>query len=360
MSKPRLAVVGVGVFGEMHLRAYKQLEREGRAELVAAADLNPDLLRKRRETYGIPQVFGDYREMLEKVRPDGVSVVTPDFLHRAVVIDALRAGAHVLVEKPMDTTVEGCREMAAAARDAGRILMVDFHKRYDPYHRELAAAVAEGKLGRVEYGFAWMEDRIEVPTEWFPSWAPRSSPVWFLGVHMYDLARWVAGAEPLSVFATGQRLKLREKGVDTWDAVQAHFVFENGCGFTVHASWILPAGFEAIVNQGVRLVGTEGVVEIDSQNRGAETCFSEKGMATWNLGFFKEDTDKEGRTRYSGYGIESIQDFSENVRHLLSGGDPKRIQGTYAGPEDGLAVTKMAVGAHLSLERGAVIDLTAL
>jgi len=360
MACPRLAVIGAGIFGEMHLRAFKQLERDGRAELVAVADLNEDLLKERQKAYEIPHVFTDHREMLEKVSPDGVSVVTPDFLHKALAIDALNAGAHVLVEKPMDTTVDGCREMREASEKNQKILMVDFHKRYDPYHRELESLVASGKVGLPEYGYAWMEDRIEVPHEWFPHWAPKSSPAWFLGVHMYDLIRWVVKSNGAKVFATGQRKKLPSLGVDTWDAIEAHIVFENGASFTVQSSWILPKKFEAIVNQGIRIVGAEGIIEVDSQNRGGESCFAGEGMATYNLGFFKEDKDKAGNTLYSGYGIESIQDFALNVEHLLNSGTMADIEGKYAGPDDGLEVTKIAVGVHKSLDEGRIIDLTEL
>lgn len=360
MAVPRLGVIGVGKFGEMHLRSFKQMQREGKAELVAAVDLNEGLLKERQAAYEIPSVYADYRQMLEKESLDGVCVVTPDFLHREVTVNCIKAGAHVLVEKPMDTTVEGCREMLEVARKHERILMVDFHKRYDPYHRELEALVSKGKLGEVEYGYAWMEDRIEVPADWFPNWAPKSSPGWFLGVHMYDLIRWVIKSNGARAFATGQRKKLRSLGVDTWDAIEAHIAFENGASFAVQSSWILPRRFEAIVNQGIRVVGTEGLMEIDSQNRGAESCFGEDGMMTHNLGFFKEDRDKSGQVRYSGYGVESIQDFAFNVSHLLNGGTMADLAGKFAGPEDGLEVTKIAVGVHKSLEEGKVIELSTL
>jgi len=211
---PRLGVVGVGTFGVNHLRTFRQLEQAGQAALVAAADLDDCRRADAQEQFGIA-VYGDHREMLERERLDAVSVVTPDFAHREIALDALAAGCHVLVEKPLDVTVEGCEAIAAEAERRGLMLQVDFHKRYDPYHLELHRLVRAGRLGQPLYGYAHMEDRIEVPRDWFPNWAPQSSPAWFLGVHFYDLVRWVLGSDARSVFARGQKRKLVGLGVDT-------------------------------------------------------------------------------------------------------------------------------------------------
>jgi len=355
----KIAVIGGGKFGEMHLRAFKQLERDGKVELVGLADVNEKLLAKRKREYGV-RTYTDHRSLIEAEDPDALTIVTPDFLHRKIAVDCLKAGKHVLIEKPLDVTVEGCREMIREAAKRRLILQVDFHKRYDPYHQELERLVSEGKLGEIEYGYAFMEDRIEVPRDWFPHWASKSSPGWFLGVHMYDLIRWVIKSDGKSVFATGVKKKLKSLGVNTYDSIQAKIIFKNGASFSVDTSWILPDGFEAIVNQGIRVVGSEGMMEVDSQNRGAESCFTKDGMATYNLGFFKEGKDKWGKTVYSGYGIESIQDFAANVAFILEGGKLSDLKGKYADGNDGLEVTKIAVGVHKSLETGKIVDLSKL
>ena len=352
----RIAVIGGGKFGEMHLRAFTQLERDGHARLVALCDINEKLLAQRRQQYGV-KGYTDFREMLAKEDLDGVTVVTPDFLHREFVVECLRAGRHVLVEKPLDVTVEGCDEMIAAAEPAGRILQVDFHKRFDPYHRQMAAKVAAGAIGQVLYGYAWMEDRIEVPRDWFPHWAPKSSPFWFLGVHMVDLIRSCIHANGASVFATGAKRKLASLGVDAYDCVNARVVFDNGATFAIDTSWILPGNFEAVVNQGIRMVGTEGVIEVDSQNRGAEACTSADGQQTWNLGFFLEERAKDGSPRWSGYGIDSIADFAHNINFLLRGGSLEQLKGTYVDGREARETTKIAAAVHRSVETGTMVEV---
>jgi predicted dehydrogenase len=362
----KIAVIGAGSFGDMHLRAFSQMEREGKAEVVGIADIDEALLEKRQKQYDVA-TFTDYREMVEKTNPNGVTIATPDFLHREIAVHCLEAGKHVLVEKPLDISVAGCREMIDAAEANRLLLQVDFHKRYDPYHRELEELVALGQLGEIEYGYAYMEDRIDVPRDRLAKWAEKSSPGWFLGVHMYDLIRWVIKSDGRFVSATGLKKKLRELGIDAYDHIQAKIVFANEASFAVDVSWILPDGHEAIVNQGIRVAGTKGMMEVDTQDRGARGCFMEPtdnrpvkgpGMQTFNLGFMKKGQDRKGRDYYSGYGIESIQDFAENVNHLLDGGSLEDLKGKYPDGHDGLEATKIAVAVHKSVEAGgAIVDL---
>lgn len=353
----RIGVIGGGKFGVVHLRSMRQLEWDGQAELVAVCRRNEEALQTQAAEFGI-RGYTDYREMLDREQLDGVTVCTPDHLHREMALAAIERGIHVLVEKPLDTASEGCREIARAAKKKGVLLQVDYHKRYDPEHRQVERAIRQGRMGQILYGYAWMEDRIEVPADWFPEWAHRSSPAWFLGVHFYDLVRWMIKSNPAEVFARGRKEKLKsELGIDAWDSISAHVTFENGAHFAFQNSWILPRRFEAVVNQGVRLVGTEGIWEVDSQYRGSQSCLSEAGMQTWNSNANREYEDKQGRACLGGYLIESIQDFVHNVNALRAGTKLEELEGKFAGGEDGLQATLIAEAVHKSLETGEAISL---
>ncbi|MCK4373985.1 MAG: Gfo/Idh/MocA family oxidoreductase [Candidatus Brocadiae bacterium] len=357
-QKPKICVIGGGRFGLMHLRAFRQLANEGRCEFLALADVNEQLLEERAREFGM-RTYADYGEMLDRERPDGVTIATPDHMHREIALAAIERGVHVFVEKPLDVTARGCRQIIDAAAGGGLLLEVDFHKRYDPYHLELHRLAREGKFGEIEYGYAWMEDRIEVPRDWWPSWAGESSPGWFLAIHMIDLFRWIARTRGCSVYATGAKKKLASLGLDAWDSISIAVEMERDISFQCQVSWILPDAFEAIVNQGIRIVGTEGIMEVDSQDRGAESCFAADGrMATHNLGFFRETKDKAGRTVYGGYGIEAIADFADNLAFLLDGGKPDELAGKYPDGLDGLEATKIVAAAHESLATGRLIDIT--
>jgi predicted dehydrogenase len=361
----RFATIGGGTFGEMHIRALTQRARMGDIEFVGVADLSADIRMERAASYGIA-TFESAEQLVETTRPDAVTVATPDHLHRDIVVDCLEQGIHVLVEKPMDVKVAGCRAMVAAAKDNERLLQVDFMKRQDLYHLELKRVVDAGSVGDVQYGYAWMEDRIEVPRDWLPSWASSSSPAWFVGVHYYDLIRWLVGRDAVAVTATGVANKLKSLGIDTYDSIQAKIMFPDGVSFTVDTAWHIPDGNEAVVNQGIKVVGSDGWLTVDSQDRGTRGCVKPSpdapaGMITPNLGFFKEGAEA-GIPRYWGYSIDAIETFVTNVQGLVSGTTTlSDLDGNYPSGVDGMEVTKIAVAVHESVARsGEIIELSSL
>lgn len=356
MKPIRIGVVGVGVFGLFHLRAFRQKQREGKCELVCAAASSRTRLDERCAEFGI-RGYTDWRQMLDLEQLDALSIVTPDHLHREMALEAIARGLHVLVEKPLDVTVGGCREIIDAAKVKSVLLQVDFHKRYDPWHLELKHKVARGELGEIRYASCHMEDKIVVPRDWFPTWAQQSSPAWFLGVHFFDLLLWLMNTKAKRVFATGMKGKLTALGIDTWDSIQTTVQMENGSSCTFDNSWILPDGFESVVNQGLRLVGTEGLMEVDTQDRGMRGATAAEGMRTFNMGYVYETTDKHGQPLFVGYGIASIADFIDNLHFIQSSGTIEQLRGRVALGEDGLEATKIAVAAHRSVETGEVVDV---
>ena len=357
----RIGIVGSGIFGQMHLKAFTQLQREGKAELVAISDLIAEKRDKAAADFGI-NAYEDYREMIKKEKLDAISVVTPDPYHADIAVNALNMGCHVLCEKPMATTMVDCRNiMAAVKKNPDQMFMVDYHKRFDMYHVELEQTIRDGHLGNIQYGYAYMEDRIEVSRDWFKDWPAGSSPFWFIGTHFVDLLYWLMKSKGVKVFATGRKEKLKACGLDFWDNISAQILFENGASFTVDAGWTLPEGFEAIVNQAIRIVGTEGIFEIDSQDRGAGACLKGGTQRSYNLGVYSEKKLSDGTVQYGGYGIESIMEFGYHVHHLLNGGKLADLEGQYADAEAGLEVAKICVAAHISAEQGGtVVDLSTL
>lgn len=361
MKKARIGIVGGGIFGQYHLKAFKQMENEGKVELCGLADLKKDARDAASEKFGVSP-YEDYKEMIEAENLDAVTVVTPDNLHTDIVIHGLASGCHVLCEKPMATTMGDCRNTLEMSKKHPELLMmVDFHKRLDMYHIELERAAREGELGKIQYGYAYMEDRIEVSRDWFKHWPAGSSPYWFIGVHFVDMVRWVIKSNAKRVFATGRREVLNSYGNDFWDNISSHIVFENGATFSVDAGWTLPEGFEAIVNQGIRVIGSEGIFEIDSQDRGAGACLKGKTQQSYNLGVYFEKQLPDGSMFYGGYGIDSIIDFGNHVNYVVNGGNIRNLDGTYANAEDGLEVSKICVAVHKSAEAGGtVIELDEL
>ena len=111
------------------------------------------------------------------------------------------------------------------------------------------------------------------------------------------------------------------------------------------------------MNQGIRVVGTEGILEIDSQNRGAEGCLAGEKYATLNLGFKLYSQDKWGNPRYSGYGFESIADLVENIAFLKGGGSLEQLDGKYPDGRDGTEVTRILCAVHESVATGKLVEI---
>jgi UDP-N-acetylglucosamine 3-dehydrogenase len=143
----RVGVVGCGRMGAFHIRNYSQIEC---AQLVAVADPNPEM---RRRALGDSRIAGysDWREMIQygTEELDAVSIACPSEFHAEVALEALDAGLHVLVEKPIATTLPDALRMRSAAFEADRKLMVGHVERFNPAVAKLRELVADGRLGNV-------------------------------------------------------------------------------------------------------------------------------------------------------------------------------------------------------------------
>ena len=355
--KARVGVVGGGTYGSVLINAYYGAHKRGEVDFVAVADLNPEILKKMETAYGL-KGYTDYREMFDKEHLDAVAVMTPDFLHEEVVLEAAKRKIHILVQKPLSTDRGEGERMIQAAKDNHVMLYVDLHKRLDPAHIQLKNAIKSGKLGEIEYGYVCMEDKILVPTEWFKTWAKNSSPAWFIGIHFYDLIYWLLEEKPVRVYASGLKKKLVSMGIDSYDSLQSKFDFANGASITVDASWILPNSFSSIVNQQIRLVGTEGFQEVDSQDRGVVAAYNSDTYShvVNPYGNIMVDDPVAGPVP-TGYCIDSMLVFLKLVNRMLEGTKLEELSGLYPTGEDALVSTIMCQSAHESARTGKVVEI---
>ena len=353
----RFGIIGGGVYGTQVLKAYMSAHRNKEIELVAIADINEEILKKHCDKYNI-RGYTDYITMIQKENLDAVAVVTPDYLHEEIAVKAASFGLHLLVQKPLDVTTSGALRIIKAAEENNVLLYVDFHKRFDPAHIQIKKDLQKGKLGKIEYGYAWMEDKITVPSVWFKKWACHSSPAWFLGIHFYDLLYWLLNSKPKRVYATAVKNKLSSMGIDTYDSVQAKVEFENETHFTFDTSWILPENFPSIVNQGLRLVGTKGIAEADSQDRGVFIASEEDNYPYLPnpFGFF-EDNDVHAEAICRGYTIESMLYFTKLVNMLKDGSTLKDLKNLYPSGGEALVSTALCEAVNNSIMSGQIINL---
>src|SRR5262249_3697815 len=159
-------------------------------------------------------------------------------LHEKPTLFALDAGLDVMVPKPISDTVGAAHRMIAKAREKGRLLGIDFHKRDDPRFKEAAARYQKGEYGQFQVAVWYMIDKLLVADpnhspRFFasPDFAVKNSPVSFLTVHMADAFIRIVNLKPIAARATGYSQKLpglKPIAVPGYDLVDTEVVFENG------------------------------------------------------------------------------------------------------------------------------------
>jgi predicted dehydrogenase len=325
-DKVSIGIVGAGIWGRNHALALGDHPR-GSVDLVC--DRDERRARALAEKLGCRWVTSLAEVAASTV--DAVTIATPDHLHREPALAALEAGKHVMVEKPLATTVADGRAMVTAAEKAGVHLMVDFHARWHPLFMGAKAYVERGDLGAPVMAYARLSDTIHVPTEML-DWGGRSGPEWFLFPHTMDVVRWLIGRNPIEVYAKGHRGVLESRGVSCWDAVQALVEFEGKAFATFETSWIVPNSYTNVVDNRLTLYGEKGGLEL--KNEPNLWVFTDR----YHTPFSSESVTRYGKAW--GFQYESIRYFIDCV---ADGVTPE------ADGHDGLMVTAMIEAALKSL-----------
>jgi len=275
----RVGVIGAGI-GELHLAGYSKLPR---VEIIALAGLDDERVRRVAAEYRVPQIYRDYQDLLSAPGIDAVSICLPNILHAPVTIDALRAGKHVLVEKPLARTADEGQAMIEAAQAADRVLMIAFNHRYRADVQWVKQYIESGALGRIYYAKAHWMRRAGIPRlgSWFVSKEQAGGgPLVDLGVHVLDMAMYLIGEpRPLGVSANVYA-EFGPRGLKGWDLrsqfsneqrpyevedlATAFIRLEGGATLLLEASWATHSA--AGDDFGVTLYGTEGGVELMVRN----------------------------------------------------------------------------------------------
>ena len=159
--KLRYGFIGAGGIAGAHLR---ELAKRDDVEVVAMADISEEAIAGHRERFGIASGYADWNEMLAAEELDAVSVCTPNKLHEQPTIDALNAGCDVLCEKPLADSAEAGERMVAAAREAGRKLVIGFQYRYNARTQFLRKAADGRQFGNILYASVKALRRRGFPT----------------------------------------------------------------------------------------------------------------------------------------------------------------------------------------------------
>jgi predicted dehydrogenase len=262
MKKVRFGVIGVGPWGELHAQA---LARCPVAELAAVCDLNESRARLVMATAGARMYYAKHESLLADDSIDAVCVVTPDHLHLEIASAAMRAGKHLLVEKPLATTVDEAEIIADLARQAKVKLMVNFHHRWHPAVWGARESIENGRIGTPHLLALRWNHRVDLPTRGI-LWTAQSSVAWYAGSHAVDLARWLTHDEVIRVYAASGMGVLDSLQVHTPDFMTAILEFSRGAVATIETCWTLPYSAPSASDIRGQIIGTEGVVYFDESH----------------------------------------------------------------------------------------------
>jgi predicted dehydrogenase len=339
MDKVKIGIVGSGFMGRTHAEAIQRYILNAELAAIAGGSRAQQLAKD----YGV-----EFEEAIETLLGrediDAVMVTTPHAQHAEPTIHAARNGKHVLVEKPMATTVKDCDAMVEACHAAGVNLMVGQMQRYRRCNLLAKQLIDEGRIGKV---LMMRESQLgTVGATGFPSWQSDPENVGLLighGIHNLDRLRWMAGSEVKRVCAWSGS-KREQANIDLSAMVLLNF--ESGAVANFWFSWECPTpGFPRSEFR-AWIMGEEGLLDIDAYGKlqlGIEN--------SWELVYEQPPIDYRGdmlapirMQTYVDQDQEFINSILEDRRPAVPG-------------EDGRAAVEIAIAAYRSSKIGAAISL---
>ncbi len=260
-EKLRFGIVGYGVIGELHARAIASLPD---AQLVAVADIVPEKIQTLAAQSAIVP-YANAQEMYAQEQLDIVDICTPSGMHGEHASEAMRAGCHVIVEKPMEITLAAIAKMLQVQQETGRKLAVISQHRFDNATQQVRKLVDEQAFGRLVLGNAiipwWRSQKYYDSGAWRGTWELDGGGVLMnQSIHSIDLLQWLMGRVK-SIYAYTDTLVHH---METEDVAVAVLRFANGALGTIAAT----TGAYPGVGTRIEIYGDKGSAVIDSDKLG--------------------------------------------------------------------------------------------
>ena len=305
MKTINVGVVGVGAMGENHVRVYHKMEE---ANLVAVSDVSERALKKIEKKYGA-KGFTEYSELLENPEIEVVSVCVPTTFHHAVVMEAIKNGKHVLVEKPIAFTLNEAEEMNAAAKEAGVILATGHVERFNPAVQKAKELIDDGVIGDIVSAFAKRVGPLP----------PRIKDVGVsidLAIHDLDIMNYLFEEEVTQVYGT---MNSSFDDSEFEDHAEIMVNFDNESTGIIEVNWLTP-----YKRRELELTGTAGIISVDYIKQSIEV-----------YGKFAQDIQIKHE--------EPLKSELKSFLNAVMNGEEPEITG-----EDGLKALKMVIAANRS------------
>lgn len=324
MKKLRTGVIGVGMIGSLHARAYAEHDL---AELAAVADVDPERAQAAGELYGVPW-FGSAGEMLDGAKVDAVTIAVSEHHRRDPALACARRGVHLLLEKPLAPDLTGAERLCGELRPFGVKIMVNFILRFDPRFMAVKEAAASGRLGTLHY----LSARRRGTGLGAEIYGPWTDLLISTGIHDLEAMAWIVDAPVERVYAEGVSRRSAEWGHQ--DAVAVLMRFSGDVIAALETSWVLPAGAPAPLDASLHVIGDSGSAVIEGSNSGLsildEQGFSHPDLVHWPV-------------NQRGLGGDLAAAVDHFIRSVLADRDPQ------VGLEQGLYAHRLVDAADRSL-----------
>ena len=327
-ARLRVAIIGTGGIANSHARGYQA--NTDTADVVAVCDVEEGRAQEFATKYGYPKAYSDVATLLREQRPDAVSICTPNYLHAPLTIQALEAGAGVLCEKPMATTLADAQRMKETAERTGKTLYIGFNHRFIGKFRmgkDLLDSGDYGKLvaARIAVGHGMYERLSQM---WFAQ-RDKSGGGTFIdnGVHMLDMLRWYGGSFT-EVSAQAHRLLMTQGDVE--DNAIGVFRLGNGGIASLQCSWTWPPTYTLLFH----MICERGTIDLSGDS-----------VIVYRAG------DEHPQTLTP----PEIDTAGEQARHFLAA--VRGEQPPFVSADDGIAAVRVALGAYESSNTGRTVKL---
>ena len=329
----KVAVIGVGTMGMHHARVYSELPE---ADLVAVSDLDSIRAEATAHKFGV-RAYTDHCEMLEKEKPDAVSVVVQTAMHEKVGLDSLDAGANILIEKPIAATLEEGTRLIEKAQAMKKQIMIGHVVRFDPALQALKQKLEAGELGRIYQIFC----RRAGP---FPKRVQDVGVVIDLAPHDVDIMRFLAGENPTRVYSEiEQRIH-----TDHEDLLWASLRFPNGVIGGLEINWLTPTKIREVL-----VLGERGMFRADALTQ--DLYFYENALVNqvqWATLQTIKGVSEGSMTRFAIPRFEPLKAELQAFLRAIQDGQPVPISGG-----DGLSALNIALALVESGRTHQVVDL---
>jgi len=325
----KFALLGAGRIGKVHARA---ISGNRDAELAVVADASAEAAEAISQQYGCR--ISTIKEIAADASIEGVIICTPTTTHADLIEKFARAGKAIFCEKPVDLDVARAQACLEVVRETGTKLMLGFQRRYDPHFLAVKEALSRGRVGEIEMIQIISRDPGAPPMDYI-----RTSGGIFrdMTIHDFDMARFLLGEEPVTVYATGSVLTDKAiAGVD-FDSASVTMTTASGKHCTISNSRRATYGYD----QRVEVHGSKGTISVENQRPAAIELATADGFTRPALhDFFM--------TRYIEAYAAEIAAFVAVVR---DGATPS------PNGEDGLRALMLADAAFRSAKEGVVVAL---